>query len=125
MQVKKIDRKLPLAVGLAVLTVAAVVLIPTLAFAKESAAKHDHAAHMEAAADNATLKDELAQVRRVTARFHDLDAALDAGYELGWVNGSGIQDHHRLRRAPDGGSDGLPLLQPGADGRSRGRPARA
>jgi hypothetical protein len=25
----------------------------------------------------------------VTARFHDLDEALAAGYELGWVNGSG------------------------------------
>jgi hypothetical protein len=39
--------------------------------------------------DDAGLQAELAQVRRVTARFHDLDAALDAGYELGWVNGSG------------------------------------
>jgi hypothetical protein len=38
---------------------------------------------------DAELEDELAQVRRVTARFHDLDAAVDAGYELGWVNGSG------------------------------------
>ena len=34
---------------------------------------------------------ELAEVRRVTARFHDLDAALEAGYELGWVNGSGTR----------------------------------
>jgi hypothetical protein len=25
----------------------------------------------------------------VTARFHDFEAALEAGYELGWVNGSG------------------------------------
>lgn len=39
--------------------------------------------------DDSGLKAELAQVRRATARFHDLDAALDAGYELGWVNGSG------------------------------------
>jgi hypothetical protein len=38
---------------------------------------------------DAGLEAELAQVRLVTARFHDLDAALDAGYELGWVNGSG------------------------------------
>ncbi len=37
------------------------------------------------------LQDELAQVRRATARFHDLDVALEAGYELGWVNGSGIR----------------------------------
>lgn len=42
----------------------------------------EHAAHQEHQA-------ELAQVRRVTARFHDLDAALAAGYELGWVDGSG------------------------------------
>ena len=34
-------------------------------------------------------QDELAQVRQATAQFHDLDAALAAGYELGWVNGSG------------------------------------
>ena len=40
---------------------------------------------------DAGLQAELAQVRRVTARFHDLDAALDAGYELGWVNGSGTR----------------------------------
>ena len=46
---------------------------------------------MAAAADNGTLQDELAQVRRVTARFHDLDVALAAGYELGWVNGSGTR----------------------------------
>ena len=32
---------------------------------------------------------DLAQVRRATARFHDVDAALEAGYQLGWVNGSG------------------------------------
>ena len=34
---------------------------------------------------------ELAKLRRVTDRFHDLDIALDAGYELGWVNGSGTR----------------------------------
>jgi hypothetical protein len=37
------------------------------------------------------LEDELAQVREVTARFHRLEAALDAGYELGYVNGSGVR----------------------------------
>jgi hypothetical protein len=41
--------------------------------------------------DHADLHDELAQVRQVTAHFHDLDAALEAGYELGWVNGSGTR----------------------------------
>jgi hypothetical protein len=44
----------------------------------------DHSAHEEHLS-------ELAEVRRVTARFHDLDAALAAGYELGWVNGSGTR----------------------------------
>lgn len=39
----------------------------------------------------AGLQDELAQVRRVTARFHRLDAAIEAGYELGYVNGSGVR----------------------------------
>ena len=44
----------------------------------------DHSAHEE-------HQSELAEVRSVTARFHDLDTALEAGYELGWVNGSGTR----------------------------------
>jgi len=36
------------------------------------------------------LQDELAQVRKATARFHRVEEALAAGYELGWVNGSGV-----------------------------------
>jgi hypothetical protein len=55
--------------------------------AEAKAASGIHAQH--AVQHEAGLEDELAQVRRVTARFHDLDAALGAGYELGWVNGSG------------------------------------
>jgi hypothetical protein len=77
-------------VGLAVLTVAAVlVLVPAVATTVDNAAAP--AAHAQAMAghDMAGLEDDLAQVRRVTARYHDLDAALAAGYELGWVNGSG------------------------------------
>ncbi len=34
-------------------------------------------------------QDELAVVRQVTARFHDVDAAKAAGYELGYLNGAG------------------------------------
>ncbi len=37
------------------------------------------------------LHRELAQVRRVTAGFRRVDAAIAAGYELGWVNGSGVR----------------------------------
>ena len=62
-------------------------------------------------------QDELAEMRQVTARFHDLDVAIAAGYELGYVNGAGNQDHHRLRRAPDRRGHGLPLLQQGTDRR--------
>lgn len=34
-------------------------------------------------------QDELAQVRQATARFHSIEAARAAGYELGYVNGRG------------------------------------
>jgi hypothetical protein len=69
--------KLAGAVGLIAL---AATLAPVAA-----AASADH----HTPADDATRQDQLAQVRRATARFHDLDAAAEAGYELGWVNGSG------------------------------------
>jgi hypothetical protein len=72
---------------LAALVVVAMVLIPAVAIAgDDDVVGHDMAAH-----DAAALHDELAQIRRVTARFHDVDAALEAGYELGWVNGSGTR----------------------------------
>ena len=48
---------------------------------------HEHIARSEGAG----LGDELAQLRRVTARFHRLEEATAAGYELGWVNGSGVR----------------------------------
>jgi hypothetical protein len=98
MQRKRTNWKLPFGLGLAVVAVVAMVLIPTVAFGGPDAAGHELAGHEmaghemaghEMAGDDAALQDELAQVRRVTARFHDLDAALGAGYELGWVNGSG------------------------------------
>lgn len=34
-------------------------------------------------------QDDLAEVRRATAKFHRVEAAVEAGYELGYVNGSG------------------------------------
>ena len=81
----KTNSKLLLGLGLAVLTLAAVALVPSVASAEEEAAVHDHAAHA------AGLQDELAQVRGATARFHRVEEALAAGYELGWVNGSGVR----------------------------------
>lgn len=37
----------------------------------------------------ATRQDDLAVVRQATAQFHDIEAAIGAGYELGYVNGAG------------------------------------
>jgi hypothetical protein len=74
----------------AALTLTAVmVLIPAVASVVDDAATPAAQAQAMAGHEAMGLEDDLAQVRRVTARFHDLDAALDAGYELGWVNGSG------------------------------------
>ena len=50
-----------------------------------------HGQHATTSAPTATQKRDLAQVRRATARFHDVDAAIAAGYERGWVNGSGVR----------------------------------
>ena len=67
MQRKRMKKwKGPLGLGLGILVV--VVLIPTMAYARQ---------------------DELAGVRQVTAQFHRVDAAKEAGYELGYVNGLG------------------------------------
>jgi hypothetical protein len=75
-----------LGLGLGALVLVAVALIPSVASAeKDATAAHDHAAHA------AGLDDELAGTRRATARFHSVEAATAAGYELGWVNGSGVR----------------------------------
>jgi hypothetical protein len=66
--------KLPFFIGLAVLVAAVVVLIPTVALAGDEAAQ-----------------DELAGVRQATARFHDLDSAIAAGYELGYLRNNGTR----------------------------------
>jgi hypothetical protein len=62
-------RKIQFLLGLAALTAAGVmVLIPTMASAGQS---------------------ELAEIRRATAPFHRVEAAIEAGYELGYVTGAG------------------------------------
>ena len=85
MKRERISWKLLLSLGLAVLLVAGVSLIPSVAAADEEATAHHHATHASG------LQDELAGVRRVTARFHRVEEAIAAGYELGWVNGSGVR----------------------------------
>ena len=94
--------------------VVAVVLSPTLAVGDQNApAVNQHGLHA------GELQAELAQVRAATARFHRVEEAVAAGYELGWVNGSGVRIVAGCVVAPDGWSDGLPLLQRRADGRQR------
>ena len=85
MERKRISRKPLLSLGLAVLLVAGVALIPPVASADEQATANDHATH------GPGLQAELAEVRRATARFHRVEEAIAAGYELGWVNGSGVR----------------------------------
>ncbi len=77
--------KVLLGLGLVAPALAGVALTPSVASGGEEPATHDHAAHA------AGLQDELAQVREATARFHRVDEAVAAGYELGWVNGSGVR----------------------------------
>lgn len=69
--------------ALAAPLVGAVAMAPSNAADDVPRAGHDHAAM------TAGLQDDLARVRAATARFHRIDAAKDAGYALGWVNGAG------------------------------------
>jgi hypothetical protein len=66
--VQRTKWKLASCLGLGGLMAVVVVLIPTLAHAQP---------------------DELAELRQVTAQFHRVEAAQEAGYELGYVNGAG------------------------------------
>ena len=78
----RIPWKLPLVLVLLVVAAAAMVLIPSVASAEEEEAPaQDHASH------SARVEDDLAQVRRVTARFHDIDAAREAGKRLSGRSG--------------------------------------
>ena len=82
-------RRVLIALAVAAPVLAGAALIPSVAVGGDERATHDHASH-EHSANGAGLGDELAQVRRATAKFHRVDAAIAAGYELGWVNGSGV-----------------------------------
>jgi len=106
MKREAIGWKLLLVLGLAVLTVAGAALIPSVASADEEVAPDDHSAHA------AGLGDELAQVRRVTARFHRVEEAIAAGYELGWVNGSGVRIITGCISNPTAGAMGYHYFHP-------------
>lgn len=84
----RIGWKALLGIGLAGPLVAGVAMIPSNASDARDQVAHDHDDH-DHAAMTAGLQDDLARVRRATAAFHRLEAAEAAGYERGWVNGSG------------------------------------
>lgn len=67
-------------------------LDPTAASSSEAAAsaQGSHGDH-HGRVDASGLEHELAAVRRATAPYQRLEAAIDAGYELGYVNGSGVR----------------------------------
>jgi hypothetical protein len=60
----------------------------------------------------ATLQDELAQVRRATARFHSVEEATAAGYQLGWVNGSNLRILTGCVANPTAGAMGYHYINP-------------
>ena len=72
----------PVGIGLAVL--------PSGATGTAEPPGHDHADHARPTM-TADLQRDLARVRAATAKFHDVEAAVAAGYELGWVNGAGTR----------------------------------
>ncbi len=106
MKRERMSWKVMLGLGLAALLVAGVALIPSVASAEEEATAHDHAAHA------AGLEDELAQVRHVTARFHRVEEAIAAGYELGWVNGAGVRIISGCVSHPTAGAMGYHYFNP-------------
>jgi len=87
---KKMTRTLAaVAGGLVAIAATATMTMTTSA---DQGLDHDgHGSAHPSGAGDADLERDLAQVRRVTARFHDLAAAKEAGYELGWVNGAGAR----------------------------------
>jgi hypothetical protein len=55
---------------------------------------------------------DLGEVRAATARFHQVEAALEAGYELGWVNGSGVRIITGCVSHPTAGAMGYHYFHP-------------
>src|SRR4051794_14418495 len=101
---KRRRKRIALAVLLLAASVFAMASIGRIATASPAAA-HDHASP-------ASLQHELAQVRRATARFHRLNEATAAGYELGWVNGSNVRILTGCVSHPTAGAMGYHYINP-------------
>jgi hypothetical protein len=101
----KLGRKRLALTLVVVASVVAIASIGRIATASPSAV-HDHASSA------ANVQDELAQVRRATARFHDVDNATAAGYQLGWVNGSNVRILTGCVSNPTAGAMGYHYINP-------------
>ncbi len=103
---QRISWKLALVLGLAAFVAAGVVaLIPSVASAEEEQQAHDHSGHAGHAFD-------LAKLRRATAKYHRVEAAVADGYELGWVNGSGVRIITGCVSHPTAGAMGYHYFNP-------------
>jgi hypothetical protein len=60
----------------------------------------------------AAQDDELAQIREATAQFQTIEAAEAAGYELGYVNGSGVRIVDGCVANPEQGAMGYHYINP-------------
>jgi hypothetical protein len=76
--------KVLLGLGVAAPVLVGVALLPPSAGGGQLAAAHVHSSSEK-------VQVQLAKVRAATAKFHRVDAAVAAGYELGWVNGAGVR----------------------------------
>jgi hypothetical protein len=91
--------KVLLGLGLAAPVLAGATLLPPVAAGGQQAAAHVHDS-------DAKVQVQLAQVRAATAGFHRVEQAVQAGYELGWVNGSGMWIVNRCVSHPTAGAMG-------------------
>ena len=92
---------------------AGVALLPPSAGGGQPAAAHVHGS------SDAKTQVQLAQVRAATAKFHRVERGGRGRLRARVGERRRREDRRGLRLAPDGGRDGLPLLQRGPDGRQR------
>ena len=90
MQGRRTNRKLSLAVWAGGADCGGVVLIPARRSRRRSRPSTSRGTHAPAA-DIAHPAGRAGGGAAGNGRFHGLDAAMEAGYELGWVNGPGVR----------------------------------
>ena len=111
--------KVLLGLGVAAPVLVGVALLPPSAGGGQPAAAHVHGA------SDAKVQVQLAQVRAATARFHRVERGGRGRLRARLGERRRREDRRGLCLAPDGGGDGLPLLQQGPDGRQRRQRPRA